>query len=416
MTSTPPHTLTPPTFVTPPTPPASVAMASGCYQPQIQQWLFPKASMGGVSLPMMDSLGRIRLLGMNEGLSPETYIALLHLYVSILEADRMVASVHEHLALTPKLIANDAHHAVTRLDASKHTPNLYYKREDQTAIKAYKARGAYCGMKHAMDASHMSDFIAVSTGNHAQGILRAAELLQPKRVRIVVPTNTSKTKLEKINYRIDTARSCGVDASVLFKGDTFDEARRWAVQQQSQGGGYYLDPYSNPFVVAGQGTIGLELFRQLRPILEANPCIEEIVIISPIGGGGLLAGTATALRMAAAWDALFQRVELKFVGLRLTDMATTYGDAVRVKEVAEGNRYIFDMLDITRLKMNDDHMAWGMKHVLDDLGDRVEGPSGATAYFALNQIELMPNEHRLVVGILSGGNVGAFPQANAFDW
>jgi threonine dehydratase len=378
---------------------------------KVDACLFPKASLCGVQSPMMEANGRINIPGLPNGMSVEAYIPLLHLYTSILEADRLIQPFRKALSLKPRTLGNQLSSAVTALDASKLTSNLFYKREDQTAIKAYKARGAFCGMKRVMDTSGEDNFLAVSTGNHALGVLKAAELLHPKKVKIVVPNNTSEVKLKTINSKVLGVRHKGVDASVLYLGDTFDEARDWAISQQLGGDGYYLDPYSNPWVVAGQGTIGLEIFRQLGSILQQRPEVEEVVVVSPIGGGGLLAGTATALRMAAAWDARFRQVDLKFVGLRLQNLFTKYGDAIRVKSVAEGNQLVFETLGIPQFKISDEMMAWGMQYALNDLGDKIEGPSGATVYTALHRKDCLPSEKRLVVCIVSGGNVGAFPTA-----
>jgi threonine dehydratase len=373
--------------------------------------LFPASALGGVVPPCLNASGNIQLPGVPEGVPFEAYIPLLHLYTSILEADRLIHPFRKALSLKPRTLANEFEmaQAVTALVPSNTVANLWYKREDQTAIKAYKARGAFCGMKRVMDTTADRRFIAVSTGNHAMGVLRAAELLRPESVQIVVPNNTSEVKLKNINSKLLAMRHKGVEASVLYIGDAFDEARDWAMAQQLGGDCYYLDPYSNPWVVAGQGTIGLELYRQLSVILSNNSTIEEVIIVSPIGGGGLLAGTATALTMAAAWDARFRKVALRFVGLRLQNQFTKYGDAIRVKHVAEGNEAIFNQLDIPQWKVSDDMMAWGMQYVASDLGDKVEGPSGATVYMALNREALLPSATRLVVCILSGGNVSVFP-------
>ena len=376
----------------------------------MSQQLFPTEALNGLMPPQVDPNGRIILPSVPEGLPVETYIPLLHLYTSILEAERLMHPFRKSLSLRPKEIGTAVlSSAVTALEASPLLENLYFKREDQTIIKAYKMRGAFCGMRRAMQSYGQTQFIAVSTGNHAMGILKAAELLRPKSVQIVVPNNTSELKLKNINSKILAVRHRGVDASVLYIGDTFDEARAWAMEQSLGGEGYYLDPYSNPWVVAGQGTIGLELFRQLTPILAKNPAIKEVVLICPIGGGGLLAGTATALAMAAAWDARFKSIDLKFVGLRLQNMSTKYGDAVRVKSPAEGNQAIFNALNVITAKMNDEQMAWGMKETFRHLGDRVEGPSGAPLFMATHIDAWKPTRERLVICMVSGGNVSVFP-------
>lgn len=343
--------------------------------------------------------GRIKIPGIGSGLSFASYLPMVHLYASILEASRILDRYRAHLS---PLSGENFQAPLTPLVPSTIMPNLYYKREDQTVTRAYKVRGALVGMSKGMESQGATRFLVVSTGNHALGVLKAAELLRPESVCIVVPTNTALTKLKKIRKRVAFLQALGVKADLVHEGETFDDARAWAMAQS--GDAYYLDPYSDPWVVAGQGTIGLELFHQLTPLL-ARHTLEEVVVIAPIGGGGLLAGTATALKMAAAWDPRFRSVDVHFLGLRLADFNARLGDAVRVHQVAPGNQALFDALSIPVLDMDDDTMLFGMKAVESDLGVQVEGPCGATLYPVRQLDAYQPTENRLVISLLSGGNV-----------
>ncbi len=360
----------------------------------------PASSMLDLAI---DEKGRIRLPGFPAGLSINEYLPLVHLYASVLEADRLLDCYRPVLGMRP---TNSLQAPLTDLSPSTRTQNLFYKREDQTVTRAYKVRGAVVGMAKVMESNPASGFLAVSTGNHALGVLKAAELLRPDSVRIVVPANTAAAKMDKITAQVQNLLEQGVRASLVYAGETFDEARDWAMTLSD--GEYYLDPYSDPWVVAGQGTIGLELFRQTRALV-ADRDIEEVMVISPIGGGGLLAGTATAFKMAAAWDQRFRNVDLRFTGLRLENQETLYGDAIRVNDVAEVNRKLLDSLNVAVMPINDNMMAEGMLGVKDDLGVTVEGPSGGTLYPALRFGACMPTRKRMVVCILSGGNASAFP-------
>ncbi len=386
---------------------------------QFSSLLFPPQLVGPLQVPTLQAPaeGSVWLPNLQRAVPTEAYLAMTHLHLAIMEADRLAHPFRKSLALRPKCVDDFGALAITALQASNRLPNLYFKREDQTAIKAYKARGAFCGMKRVMDTHGERHFLAVSTGNHALGILRAADLLRPATVRIVVPNNTSEVKLKSINTKVLAVRHRGVEASVLYIGDTFDEARAWAMEQSQVGEGYYLDPYSNPWVVAGQGTIGLELYRQLLPLVQAQPLLEEVVLISPIGGGGLLAGTATALTLAMGWDARTSHLKLRFLGLPLQQLDSEYGDAIRVKHPAEGNRALFSALGVQQMPVTDAMMAWGMLHTQAHLGgpnggDRVEGPSGVPLTVALHHEAYYPNPKRLVVCMVSGGNVSAFPSAH----
>ena len=123
-----------------------------------------------------------------------------------------------------------------------------------------------------------------------------------------------------------------------------------------------------------------------------------------------LAGTATAFKLASAWDSRYRSVDLRFVGLKLDNLNSLYGDAIRVREIAAGNRLLFESLGIPQCIVDDEGMAAGMLAVQGDLGEKVEGPSGATLNYVLNTENAQPSASRLVVCLLSGGNVSRFPK------
>jgi threonine dehydratase len=123
----------------------------------------------------------------------------------------------------------------------------------------------------------------------------------------------------------------------------------------------------------------------------------------------LLAGIATAFRLATAWDSHLQQVSVQFVGIRLEDLTASYGDAIKVKVVASGNQRLFERFGIPIVNVTNTHLMAGMLGVYLDLGDQVEGSSGVTHQVTMSRSELLPTEEHLVVCILSGGNVGSFP-------
>jgi threonine dehydratase len=349
--------------------------------------------------PRISSDARITLPGISPGLSIPVYRQLVSLYDGILEADARLQSYRDELSLEA-----DCPQAITPLTPSNRHPFLLYKREDRTAVMAYKLRGALNAMAKAMETGGYFRFLAVSTGNHALGVLKSAEVLRPDSVRIVVPKNTIKTKLDKLMAKSRALSSQGLQAEIIQAGDTFDEAKQWAMAQNQAE--YYLDPYADPWVVAGQGTIGLEILRQLTPTFEAHGLPQELVLISPVGGGGLLGGTATALAMATAWDPRFRSVQLRVAGLRLRHLNSELGDAIRVKQPGDINRLLFRALDVTLQTMDDAEMARGMAYVRDDIGVRIEGASGGSLVPVLQQPErFAPTDQRCVVCLLSGGNV-----------
>lgn len=352
--------------------------------------------------PVIDEHGRIRLPGVPAGLSIEAYLPLVHLHAKVLEASRILDRYRNSLRMESAEWDSQPQAPLTPLTPSTLMPHLYYKREDQTVTRAYKVRGAVVGMAKRMESENVQRFLTVSTGNHALGVLKAAELLRPLSVRLVVPGNTASVKLDKLRKAIIGLNTQGVQADLLFEGNTFDEARAWALTHQAEGEAY-LDPYSDPWVVAGQGTLGLELLAQIGDLLRVGN-YEEVVLISPIGGGGLLTGTATALRLASAWEPVFRNVSLRFLGLRLEDIDAPLGDAIRVAQVAPGNAVALQALDVKVNFMSQAQMEQGVAFVRSDLSHPVEGASGGTLHPVLHSDAYRPSTKRLVISLLSGGN------------
>jgi threonine dehydratase len=350
-----------------------------------------------LSPPLMAN-GKVAMPGLHQGLTIPEYRRLATLYQNILEADTLLMSYRQELGLLPIEACNDG---LTRLDASRHTAGLFYKREDQTAIKAYKVRGAVNGMSYAMETLGYFRFLAVSTGNHALGVLKAAELLRPESVRIFVPTNTAPAKLARLMQESQQLHQSGVQTQIIISGGTFDEAKRMAMAENQAE--HFIDPYGDPQVVAGQGSVGLELFRQILPLLSGGN-VQQLTLISPIGGGGLLSGTATALRMATLWHPAFQHLQLRLVGLRLEDIHSALGDAIRVKYIDDNNRTIMRLLGVEVHTMTDADMRQGMDWVWHDVGSAVEGACGGTLLPVFNH-SITPAPDHLVVCMLSGGNV-----------
>ncbi len=364
-------------------------------------------------IPAIDEHGRIKLPGFPSGLSVESYLPLVHLYANVVEASRILDRYRpqlRQLELPGMAFSDDvepmfnaAQSPLTALTPSRLQPHLLYKREDQTVTRAYKVRGAVVGMAKAMESRNVKNFLSVSTGNHALGVLKAAELLCPESVRVVVPHNTAPGKLEKLNGVLDLLNQKNIRADLLKVGSTFDEARLWAMAQESEQEAY-LDPYGDPWVVAGQGTLGLELAQQIRALLQRPNRYKEVVVIAPVGGGGLLTGTSVALKMASAWEATFRNVDVRFLGLRLEDPDALLGDAIRVAELADFNQQALESLRVPLLPMSDNHMAEGVAFVKKDIGRTVEGASGGAVYPTLYHTAYQPSETRLVVSILSGAN------------
>ncbi|NCX74187.1 MAG: pyridoxal-phosphate dependent enzyme, partial [Betaproteobacteria bacterium] len=155
---------------------------------------------------------------------------------------------------------------------------LLLKREDMQSVFSFKLRGAYNKMVQLSAEERAKGVIAASAGNHAQGVALAAQQLGCLAV-IVMPVTTPAVKVEAVRAR---------HAEVVLAGDSYSDAYSHAVSLQQKRGLSFVHPFDDPDVIAGQGTIGMEILRQ-----HADP-IEAIFV--PIGGGGLIAGIAAYVK------------------------------------------------------------------------------------------------------------------------
>ncbi|MBY0555314.1 threonine ammonia-lyase [bacterium] len=155
--------------------------------------------------------------------------------------------------------------------------DIYLKLENNQRTGSFKMRGAANKIASLTEAEKAKGVIACSAGNHAQGVALSASLNNVKSV-IVMPETAPLTKIEATqNY----------GAQVILKGQSFDEAKEYAYQLAKEKSYVFVHPYEDEKVIAGQGTIGLEVFEQI-------PQLDQIIV--PIGGGGLISGIAIALK------------------------------------------------------------------------------------------------------------------------
>jgi threonine dehydratase len=167
------------------------------------------------------------------------------------------------------------------------------KREDQQAVHSFKLRGAYNKMAHLSPAHLKKGVICASAGNHAQGVALSAQRLGVRAV-IVMPTTTPQVKIDAVR---------GFGGEVVLFGDSYSDAYGHAVELEKQQGLTFVHPFDDPDVIAGQGTIGMELLRQHQGQLDA--------VFVAIGGGGLIAGVANYIKAV--------RPEIKVIGVQMND-------------------------------------------------------------------------------------------------
>lgn len=338
------------------------------------------------------------------------YKKINELYGSILDAKNVLSKYKPHLSSVVSIEAG----CITPLVESKNLPMVFYKREDLTSIKAYKVRGALYQMSKIVK-SYSNDvtvlrklhFVAASTGNHALGVLKAAEILKVSNVTICISENVTEFKKEKLNSLVSKLQERGMNAKLVIKGENFDQTNKIAKELvEIDEYGFYIDPYNTHKAVAGQGTIGLELLSQLEnksKTLKNFDRLEEITVIVPIGGGGLISGISCALKSGLNEFPRLKHLKLNVVGVSLEDLNSKYGDAIKVESFgAHNNVYIRHLVDL-QLKMDDSDMKKGMDLIEKDLGVSVEGASAGTLTPVLKNL-VKPSEKNLVICILSGGN------------
>ena len=153
----------------------------------------------------------------------------------------------------------------------------YLKLENLQVTHSFKIRGAFNRMLHLSKSERSRGIITASAGNHAQAVAFAAEKLNFP-AKIVVPTTTPRVKIDRIKGR---------SVELVLYGDIYDEAEQKAKELAKKENLAYISPYNDEWIIAGHGTIGLE-------ILEALPSVDSVIV--PIGGGGLISGVSIALK------------------------------------------------------------------------------------------------------------------------
>jgi threonine dehydratase len=275
--------------------------------------------------------------------------------------------------------------------------SLFLKPENQQPIGAFKLRGAYNKIASLSEAERKKGVISYSSGNHAQGVAYAARALKVKSV-IVMPNNAPMIKREA------TAK---LGAEIVLVGPGSDERKVKAEELAAQHGYVIVPPYNDEKIIAGQGTIGLE-------ILEDMPDVQTI--LSPVGGGGLISGVATAVKLTnpkirvigvepeLAADAQASLRAGKIVQFPAEQVSRTLADGLRTQSIGDINfehirRYVDDIVTVT-----EDEIREAMKLLAANPGTVAE-PSGAvaTAGFLFHRDQLPAT--KLNVAIISGGNI-----------
>lgn len=273
--------------------------------------------------------------------------------------------------------------------------NVYYKCENLQKTGSFKVRGACNKIASLTDEEKANGVIASSAGNHAQGVALGAKLSGIKAT-IVMPATAPLAKV--------TATK-GYGAEVVLEGLVYDDAYAKAVEIQKETGATFLHPFNDKYVMAGQGTIALEVFEQLDNKVDT--------IICPIGGGGIIAGIATAAKAL--------NPNVKIIGVQTANIpsmkesiehghvttafkATTIADGIAVKTPGEYTFEIIKDLVDEVIVVEESEIAQAMLYLLENQKLIAEG-SGAVSTAALLSGKYKPTKDENVVCIISGGNV-----------
>ena len=272
------------------------------------------------------------------------------------------------------------------------------KREDLQPVFSFKVRGAYNKMARLTGKDRDRGVVAASAGNHAQGVALAAQRLGI-RAHIVMGRNTPSIK-------VDAVRNLG--AHIVFAGDTYQHAADHAVKLSASRGYVLVHPYDDPDVIAGQGTVGMEIMNQ-------HPGPDAIFV--PVGGGGLIAGIAAYVK--------YLRPETRIVGVEAEgsaclaaalkagrrvrlplDTLDVFADGVSVAQVGLAPFRIAKGHVDEVVTASIDEICAAVKDVFDDTRSIAE-PAGALAVAGLkNYVERHPRlKDRRYVAVVSGANV-----------
>ena len=270
---------------------------------------------------------------------------------------------------------------------------VYLKTENLQVTGSFKLRGAYFKISRLSDEEKKAGIVACSAGNHAQGVALAAE-------RMGIPCTICMPDGAPIS-KVEATKSYGANVE-LVKG-TYDDASVFAAKLQNETGATFIHPFDDPDVIAGQGTIGLEILDQLQ---------EVDAIVVPVGGGGLVSGVAYAAKHlnpkvkiygVQAKEAASMADSLKYDEQITLSSVNTFADGIAVKHPGDLTfelirKYVDDVVTVT-----EDEIAAAILSLIEKQKLIAEG-AGAVSVAAV-MFNKIPVKGKNVVCIVSGGNI-----------
>jgi threonine dehydratase len=274
---------------------------------------------------------------------------------------------------------------------------IYLKREDLQSVRSYKIRGAFARMSQLSTEEKNKGVICASAGNHAQGVALCCKEMQVKGT-IVMPETTPKQKINMV-------KSFGEDwVTIILVGDTFDAAKHFAEKKSITEGLCFIPPFDDEWVIAGQGTVGIEIINQLG--------FSPDFVCVPVGGGGLAAGICSVMAEIST--------ETKIIGVEPTGAPSMtealkngfsvelnhidkFVDGASVKRVGDLNFEICQNKLSKMLLVDEGKICGTILQLYNEFGIVVE-PAGALTIAALEQLNPEEINDKTLVLIVSGGN------------
>jgi len=280
--------------------------------------------------------------------------------------------------------------------SKKFKANIFLKREDLQEIRSFKIRGAFNKIKNLLSKDLKNGIVCASAGNHAQGVAFSCKKLKIKGV-IFMPQVTPPQKVERVKYFGENF------VEIRLEGENFDESQKIAKEYVKKKKAFFVHPFDDKLVIAGQGTIGKEIYEKLKGKLD--------IVLVPIGGGGLISGISIYLKeknpnikiygvepegAASMYESLKKG---KIVNLKNID---TFADGVAVKKPGKITFKICQKYVDKVLKVPEGKIAQTMIELYQNEGIVTE-PAGALSTSVLDFLA-KEIEGKTVVSIISGGN------------
>jgi len=298
------------------------------------------------------------------------------------------ADVYDLAFETPLTFATDI--------SRKNNCFVFMKREDLQPGFSFKLRGAYNKIKSLSEDELKNGVVAASAGNHAQGVAMAA-LGRKIKAYVVMPCSTAELKINSV---------LNLGAKVILKGETFEEAYTYAKLFSKETDRFFIHPYDDPYVIAGQGTIGSEIDKQIGVRLDA--------VFIPVGGGGLIAGIAFILKKL--------RPDVKIIGVESEESACLYksfktGKRIKLRKtgsfaqgisVSQLGKHPYEILKDCiddAIKVSNEEIRDAVKDIFYETRVIVE-PAGAAGYAGIKKYISGTNvRNNVFVTINSGANI-----------